>query len=309
LAWAAYGAGDSREAADLVRSILKVSPGDAAVVCPGTGFVPLHDAAWGNAASEVAVTLCLFYPEAVFARGRSGETPHTVGRSMHRRFSWPRPAELLAAAANLLRRRGEEELGVPTRTAERIERCVAAVGGRQHSDDRDDCALQLLDDDAVAPLRRLGTAWYDDSETQPAAQLQRRRRRRHAAAATTTMLALRRQRRRRAAAGAASVAEWLLGAPLGTDVLHLCEAQAKSGGRLAGASEVRHSRCGFTEQVVVAVGDRGCTHRLRLHRVRTINESVQRGHTVARWPSKAPMRRERALERSMKRAVAFDAED
>jgi hypothetical protein len=104
-------------------------------------------------------------------------------------------------------------------------------------------------------------------------------------------------------------ADCLLGSPLGTDILHLREAQAKSGGQLAGASEVRHSRCGFTEQAVVAVGDLGCTHRLRLHRVRTINKCVQRGHTAAKWPSKAPMRRERALERSMKRAVAFDAED
>ncbi|CAK0885656.1 unnamed protein product [Prorocentrum cordatum] len=78
LAWAAYGAGSCRAAADLVHLILKAAPGEAAVVCPGTGFTPLHDAAWGNAAAEVAALLCLFYPEALFARGRSGETPHTV---------------------------------------------------------------------------------------------------------------------------------------------------------------------------------------------------------------------------------------
>ncbi|CAK0885653.1 unnamed protein product, partial [Prorocentrum cordatum] len=268
LAWAAYGAGSCRAAADLVHLILKAAPGEAAVVCPGTGFTPLHDAAWGNAAAEVAALLCLFYPEALFARGRSGETPHTVGRSMHLGFSWPRPAELLAAAASLLWRRGAEALGAPAGTAERLERCLAAVCGRQHRDDRDDRALPR----APAPA---------------------------AAAPEPGAAALRRAPRRRAAASVAQAprgedADCAPSPPLAADVLHFCEARAKSRGRLAGAREVRHSRCGFTEQAVVAVGGAGCTFRLRLYRVRAIHE--------------APARRERALERSIKLAVGVDLE-
>jgi len=90
--------------------------------------------------------------------------------------------------------------------------------------------------------------------------------------------------------------------------IHLREPCAKGAGRLAGASRVRHNRCGFTEVAMVSVGELGGRHQLRLHMVRTLAKDVQRGRAAPRWPPKGPMRRERALERAMKREEAgFEA--
>jgi len=98
LSWAAYCASTSPGAIVLIRRILALAPAEARVLSSGTGFLPLHEAAWGNAATAVAILLCAAYPDAIYARARpGGETPHQVGKTMHRNFAWPSPEGLLQA--------------------------------------------------------------------------------------------------------------------------------------------------------------------------------------------------------------------
>lgn len=81
-------------------------------------------------------------------------------------------------------------------------------------------------------------------------------------------------------------------------VEHLREPAIKARGRLAGAAQVRHHRCSFTEISEVAIG--GFVHKLQTHSVRTVRKDLQRQPEESRWPSKAPLLRERARARTEK---------
>jgi len=254
LSWAAYYASTRPGAVVLIRRILAIAPAEARVLSSGTGFLPLHEAAWGNAAPAVAILLCASYPDAIYARARpGGETPHQVGKAMHRSFTWPSPEGLLQAAGV----QHEEGNGLDITALEAVESASSERRVAEHKAEQ-------------APPRSLA---------QP----------RQLPSLTCRGNAMTKHRPS-------------LGAEDGCQegVQHLREACAKACGRLAGARKTRHNRCGFIDKAEVVVGPFGAVHRLRLHAARAVNESVARGHVVAKWPCKAGPRRARALDRTLK---------
>lgn len=101
LAWAAYHATQSLDSMNLICHLLSKAQHLVKVPCKGLRFLPLHEAAWGNAPTAVAVVLCAAYPSAVYARAKDRSTPHDVGRYYHRNFAWPAVDKLLEMAENL----------------------------------------------------------------------------------------------------------------------------------------------------------------------------------------------------------------
>jgi len=269
LSWAVYNASRSPGALELIRSILRVVPSEAKVLSPGTGFLPLHEAAWGNASPAVAILLSAAYPGAVFTRSRSGETPHQVGQSMHGSQFWPAPQELLESAATYLGQNDEGGLDMP-------------AGAK----------ASVADVSAAARLAHAGVEAR--MEPVPAMPTQA-----HGLVRTCQVL-------RPACSDRITARRGVLQPSFGVEddatdgVQHLREARAKECGRWAGARRTRHSRCGFIEVSEVSVGPNGAIHRLRLHVAHAVCEAASKGHAIAKWPSKATLRRERTLDRSLK---------
>jgi hypothetical protein len=82
-------------------------------------------------------------------------------------------------------------------------------------------------------------------------------------------------------------------------VNYLQEFATKSRGRWAGASQVRHRRCGFKQFAQVCTGS-SFVHRLTTHIVRKVRTGVQRPAAQQKWPSKRTLTLERALDRALK---------
>jgi hypothetical protein len=101
LAWAAYCSRRCPHPLDLINRLLNKAKHLVHVRCHGLRFLPLHEAAWGNAPPDVAVLLCAAYPAAVNAKANDGSTPHDVGRYHHANFAWPCVDKLVELARNL----------------------------------------------------------------------------------------------------------------------------------------------------------------------------------------------------------------
>jgi len=337
LNWACYccaGAGGrhrawypevSPTALDLIWEILLLAPQLARSV-GDCGFLPLHDAAWGNAPNEVALMLLAVYPSALHVRCQ-GDSARDVGRMEHStRFTWLENDQLLSDAA-ALRCRGRQLATLcrlrKLHSAKRLVRLedaaalslrlppIAGLAVSSFLVGPEKKGFNLFvrslssdpetntSDSVVESAARISPVIFRDSyknDTYPAAHEtckshQPRREFVRIPARPRIGFFTRRQRPSR---GRLPRPE-----PEATgQVEHLQEASSRDAGRFAGAREVRHHRCGFVEISKIAVDAQSFI--IRAYRVRTVNSEVQRSSTIPRWPSKATWRRERALERLRK---------
>eukprot|EP00930_Biecheleria_cincta_P092040 TRINITY_DN817_c0_g1_i5.p1 TRINITY_DN817_c0_g1~~TRINITY_DN817_c0_g1_i5.p1 ORF type:complete len:390 (-),score=55.65 TRINITY_DN817_c0_g1_i5:295-1464(-) len=273
LSWAAYKAGGMWPGKDLVPGALELiwevlcrTPEVSRQSDPDTGYLPLHDAAWGRAPYAVAVALLAVYPEGMERMTKSNQTPCALGNYIHHRhFGWPEPQVLLTRAGAL--RDELEDASCCCRTAaewaEATLRCApggSALGPKMTNW----CRLQVLP--TICETRSHATAAIAETSKS-------------------------RTRRRNTCCPKPEVSELLID---DSEVSYL-RAACKEKGRYSGASRVRHDRCSFSTVCHVAVGAR--KHCFQRHCVRAVHKEAQRGRAEAKWPCKAAWRRERGRER------------
>lgn len=292
LAWAAYNAGRSRGAAELVQAILSHNPAEARWRSRPTDMLPLHEAAWGNAPASVAVLLCMAYPTAVFALARSGETPHQLGHYYHPHFAWPRPEELLEYARNMRVRarqlkclRSMRRLEVTCQTPPPA--VLAAVFGLPHAAAAVTANFLCLIAMPIPLPSRMAPQPAPSSEVLWECVSAKR---------LPLNCACRRMRPPRGRNLRPSAFSHV--AP--DEVEFVREPAHKSGGRFAGARHVRNRRCSFMELALLQTGASGTVHQLKQHFARQVHSEVQHCLAEAKWPSKRQFRIERARDRADK---------
>lgn len=289
LSWVAYGATRDQLALELIRFILSVVPSEAKARCPYSGFLALHDAAWGGAMVAVAELLVAAYPHSLEVMSRSRETPSAVALYYHGAGFWP-SAEELRERASALR-------------AFTRQRCIFNAVQRPQLEPARWLPHTLLP--RVADF--LGTAapaphLMAKTSPQPSSALlgpraeplcpQRSPQLRSRLSRTSC-----RQRTRHLWGSQADGPEL---------VVYIQEAAAKERGRLAGAGQVRNRRCSFLEASKVVVGCSHVVHQLHVHAVRAVGKEVQRLPPAPKWPCKAAMRRQRTLDRIEKLQPILD---
>lgn len=281
--------------------------------CKAKGFLPLHDAAWGNAPAAVAVLLCAVYPAGALTRAHSGETPHALGQYHHHRtFAWPPPERLLELGrvlrANLQRlrvvvsvRTASAELMIASRQC--LKTAVVAVlrlPSQAATSITDFLAAvpSLPVDRCVAPLGRPPAGQVSTSTSAVGAKWMLQR-----AVSTSAVVAKpqvqRRGRRLYLSGHLADLAE-VEEVEEAVELEHLQEETPKDPGHYAGMRIVRHRRCGFTTVSKVAVGPLGVVHRLHLHVAHKVAKEVQKPRVDPKWPSKVVWRRDRCQDRMEK---------
>lgn len=256
---------------DLLRLMLSLEPSEAQVRCAVHGFLPLHEAAWGGASAAVAVLLCAVYPGAVTMRNSQGETAHDMGEYYHgRRFRWPDADALLQCGAELR-----------TRLLGEYPNLRHALAAKED--------LHALAE-SLAQLQPRATRHVPAAPS--AAALRRELASDQAEAFAVPLPGRAGGGRRLARPALAHDGEEHGGVNVVRDLV------SRDSGRFAGLRRVRNRRCSFQERSTLVVG--GVALHLRRHIVRTVGKDFQRPALEAKWPSKVPLRRERASERACK---------
>jgi len=324
LSWAVYKArSGGRACFELMSALLFACPSIAHKRGPHK-FLPLHDAAWGNAHPAVALLLCAAHPAALYDVAQH-ETPHQVGHYHHfRSFAWPNPEKMLQDAMELRKCNLGNLSWLESLATLRLP--LVDCGFMQNLQIKDvlgwltQYQAQWSPEGAqvLGPIASLVQSFVSD---RPLVSLEARR-------ADTDGLRVSLSKkgsnaivpgpeahrikqifqqapRRRRCVGrpsrtlASDDDEVIL--DNGDDgVQYVRELASKQEGRFAGLKRGRHSRCDFQENMEI-VDTTGTKHHLSLHRARTLLEEIQR-HTSAKWPSKAHLHRQRAWDRDLKAA-------
>lgn len=330
LSWVAYFSRRSLHSLDLICHLLNKVPRHARLACKGFGFLALHEAAWGNAPTAVAVLLCAAYPAAVNARAKDGSTPHDVGRYYHRNFGWPSAETLLELAQklriqlqharslsavrsasftnrfpvvkpdlpNLLPRAIVNCLQVPCGVAARVAMFLATpvleqLSGAWYS--RDEIPYSAENNNDEVPYNA------DNNCDSPAVVLPALKARythlqqpqKNQDGMVTCKPPTRRQRPPRGRCLRSSD----LCKQINPDwVEHIRDFATKERGQLAGFRRARHERCGFKSITEVMVG--AIVYRMSAYTVRAVTEKQTADRAV--WPSKKQLFKDRARERFAK---------
>jgi hypothetical protein len=295
LAWAAYKARDCRTAwFELISQLLILSPADAQKRSKSK-FLPLHEAAWGNAPAAIAVLLSAAHPSAVDDKA-PGQTPHEVGHYHHTtmktrcRFSWPLPEQLHHMALEL---RGETEWLKRLAAGDLLPLAELVIGFMRE--------VEASNVHSALPIIAEENGLYTRIIAEEKQQHRQQSRQRIAVKCSKRTCQQHRRQRilRRRPRGDQVV---LPVAPLPDrpeEVDYLRELSAKDTGRFAGLRQARNTHSAFKEMMCVVDGA-GATHCLAFHAVRTLPRSLQRRRVAEKWPSKVDLRRQRAWERNEK---------
>lgn len=289
LTWTVYKANRSNIAwLELTCELLMISPRDAQKQ-NSMGFLPLHDAAWGNSPAAIATLLCAVFPHGVDVCAR-GQTPHQVGGYHHtnRRcmFPWPARDEMLQDALAL----SCESTWLETIAALRLSNLDQAVmqfmsvidlqsilGVQRPTAELIACFL--------APPRKQAPEWGVNLPSIPERSILR------------APLGVRQRRRflglRRSACISPATCTNTL-PELTCDEHHVSE----DSGFYAGLRRARNSRCSFRDVMVIAV-DMGDRHHVSFHVARTMPRILQKVKQQ-KWPSKARLQQERKRARADK---------
>jgi len=322
LAWAAYCARRSPHPLDLINCLLNKAKPLVRVACNGLRFLPLHEAALGNAPTSVAVLLCAAYPAAVHMKAKDGSTPHDVGRYHHGIFAWPCVDKLLEMAKSLrtqlktvrslkAARRSATVNRITVLKPQFLDAAIVGCFGLPHS-----LATRVAEFVGSFVLERPRTqqvAFEADSQAEsvnnttldndinpmstqipfdgrkPEIKSQRQRRRVH----DMRCAGPRRQHPSRGRCARVSTCSQQ------TDlesVEHIREAAPKEQGQFAGLHRARHRKCSFQTVTEVAVGV--VVHRLLSHTVRAVREKDIECRMT--WPEKKQLWKDRARDRDVK---------
>jgi len=308
LAWAAYKATSVTGCYDFIRLMLDLVPKDAHFRNPSSGFLPLHDAAWGNARTEVAVLLCAAFPASTRLRAQ-GETPYQIGLYHHQqKFAWPPVEELVEKAQHL--RSSFQQLSTLAAVRRPLDGSLPTTQATMR-----DALCNVL-----GRSLRTNLLVCDFLGEFSAPTLALKKKMREAGSVEVADVALesgvrqakscsvaRPTPRRRGVRSGCIRRRWPRGslrAPIVTcgvdEVVHHREATIKERGRCAGAKQVRHRRCGFDEAEEIQVGESRKLFRLERHVVRPVVKEVQRSQKEARWPDKVIWRLDRLRDRADK---------
>lgn len=319
LAWAAYFSKRSIQSFDLICQLLNRAGHHARKPCRGMGFLPLHEAAWGNAPTAVAVLLCAAWPSAVYARARDGSLPHDIGKYYHGDFGWPFAQKLLELADKLrVHLQHVRSLSALRRTSTAnkfvklqhrllegaVVDCLRLPHGiaKRVTDFVESPVLEDLvrhplstqtGNDALNPNgdanAALGTLKVQN-QSMPAQKPQKLLPGFHAAARPA---GLKRPRppRGRFLRGSNFVQQTDL-----ESVEHTRETYIKERGQLAGFHRVRNRKCSFRSVTEVTVSS--IVHRLMAHTVHAVQEKYTQTRAV--WPEKTQLFKDRARERDAK---------
>jgi len=330
LSWAAYCSRRSLHSPDLICRLLNKARDHVRQPCKGLRFLPLHDAAWGNAPTIVAILLCAAFPSAVHARAKDGSTPQDVGMYHHHRtFCWPRVDELLESAKKLrtqfkharslsaARRLGTGNKVVAMVKLKLLEAAVADCLGLPHA-----IAARVADFVETPVLEQLSAkqAWIShaaaandnvDLDLHAAANdnidldvgasregVGRRRQRRLLNGRNADVRCGQRGRQRPSRGRCLRVSNCVQQTDPDS-VEHIREAHIK--GHFAGFRRARNSKCSFRSVSEVAVGS--VVHRLISHTVRAVQKEETEPRAV--WPDKMQLFNDRARDRDAKYEVAF----
>mmetsp|Transcript_15115 Transcript_15115/g.32583 ORF Transcript_15115/g.32583 Transcript_15115/m.32583 type:complete len:445 (-) Transcript_15115:315-1649(-) len=313
LSWAAYKARNSEVGYELVRRILHEAKSEAAVRNETHGFLPLHEAAWGNASRAVAVLLVAAFPSAVMRPNSSGQLPHQVGIYYHSHgFQWPSPDVLLAAAENFkneLSSDGQDWMDALSQRPNTMDLASRIF-------DRTNAGVQQPTELVNPSMGNLGLRNPDVEHSLPVRTV------------FPTLTSLRKANKPEL--GRDSSVE-------GDAAIILREPEAKASGRYAGMRRARNRRCNFVEKSklfvntevestsswsddfsdassssstptppfgVSAITSTATVHYLRQHVVRAVYDSTLRPTPVPKWPAKAKWQRERTMDRIVKAAMS-----
>lgn len=304
ISWIAYKSKHNRSLAclELFCRLLMLSPADASKRTSMT-FLPLHDAAWGNAPAAIATLLCAAYPASLHDVAQ-GQTPHGVGHYHHFRskqllvskgqyatqhipFAWPTPDKMLQDAVELNSQcHWIEDLAknfskLRQSTYSKMVQSISAVEWQMDLAVPHSFAILLQDYFNPRPPQAqyvlLPSIPEHTARTQPVSRLARTRR-----------------------LSRPQLKEGLSDDPFTAYLVdHLRELCPKQCTKYAGVSRVRNTRCALTQLMAVA-DSAGVIHNLKLHIARTMPRDLQRKPAEAKWPSKANFKRERALQRAQK---------
>jgi len=300
LSWTAYKAKRSDITwLELTVELLRLAPADVRKQ-NSMRFLPLHDAAWGNAPAAIAVMLCAVFPHGVHVR-TCGQTPHEVGHYHHTTrqgmFSWPERDRMLQLAAALscesewletiaslrlssldqeqLRSMSVVDLQVSLSVQQPIAELIACF---------------------LAPPRARAPAWACALPSIPESRSSSR---------------LRRQASFYQAADFHTTSCVYALPELTCDDHHVREPCSKSSGYYAGLRRARNSRCSFRDLMVIA-DDMGGRHHMSLHAAHAIPKMAKvavKGRErlskikEPKWPSKAGPQRERKRDRAVKECL------
>jgi len=298
LSWAVYKARCSKVAwLELICELLIHQPADVRKR-NSYNFLPLHDAAWGNAPAAVGILLCAVFPAAAHMAAR-GQTPHQVGDYHHssRRsaFSWPDQTEMVAAARALA---CEPNLLTNLATAG----LSTYPSGVLHAMSAADIHHQLGVSEAMAALIKSfltepqvrAPQWVCGMPSIPEMR---------AFAGLSRSRSHIRPRRSGYVFSAPEVQttkdENVL-PELASDDLFVREQCSKNTSHNAGIRRARNSRCSFQDFMVVDNGD--TKFHLSMHSVRSM-PAGQEKKKEPKWPTKVVQTLERKRERAFKQAL------
>jgi hypothetical protein len=289
LSWAVYkSTSEDIKWLELVCQILASSPSDISRRSTSK-FLPLHDAGWGGASSEVATVLCAALPTALFDVVQ-GQTPHQLGHYhsvlKKQRFAWTTPEVMMQDALELRNVKDWLQKLISIRWSNISQ--VASM-----------CEGQIMNCfDVPFPIAKLVASFF-------------KRKPRYSPYATclasipehigSNLVHPSRHnppRRLHPPRGRALRAR-LPCLPIDEDeVSHLQELVSKSQGRCAGIERSRGRRCSFKKSMKIMDGQ-GSVHFILLHSVRTLPKEFRKVRQP-KWPSKARVRRERDSDRQGK---------
>jgi len=289
LSWAAYKAKRDNVAwLELVCELLIHAPADVKKR-NWLQFLPLHEAAWGNAPAAIGTLLCAEFPYAMQMRAH-GHTPLYLGHYHHttsrRAFAWPSQEEMLSVASTL----AQETDFLKTIAAlqlssfsQEILRSMSAVEMQCHLGIQQPIA-ELIHSFLTPPQVR-APKW---ASTMPS--IPERRTFGHFGRD------LARTPERSPCTDEKTLPE------LACDDIFAREACAKNTSHCAGLHRVRNTRCSFRELTVVS--DRqGGRFFLSTHSVRAMPKGSRGERQEQRWPSKVKQTQERKKDRALKEAL------
>lgn len=286
LSWAVYKAKCNNVAwLELVCVLLIHAPADIKKK-NWLQFLPLHDAAWGNAPAAIGTVLCAEFPDAMHMCAR-GQTPLQIGHYHHTtsrcEFSWPAPGYMLSFASRLAQDtdflKVIADLRLSSCTQEML-RSMSAADLQSHFRVQQPIAelIKLF----LTPPQVRAPEWAPAMPSIPEGRHFRRAGKDSATAPETS----------------ACTIENALPA-LASDDLFAREECAKNTRRFAGVRRARNARCSFRNLMVVS-DSQGGRFFLSTHSVRAMPQRLEGERKERKWPSKVHQTQERKKNRALK---------
>lgn len=252
-------------------------------------FLPLHDAAWGNAPAAIGTVLCAEFPYAMQMLAH-GQTPLHVGHYHHttsrRAFSWPPQEEMLSVASALAQETDFLKTIAALRLSSFNQEILSSMSAVEVQ-----CHLQIQQPIAalihsfLTPPQVRGPRWASTMPSIPEGRTFGRFGRDPANAPE-----------RSACTNENTLPE------LACDDLFPREECAKNTSHYAGVRRVRNTRCSFRELTVVSNGQGG-RFFVSTHSVRAMPKGSRGERKERKWPPKVTQTQERKKDRALKEAL------